>query len=469
MARRLKLSLAWKFFLGFAVVVIIGMATVSILANLVAAQEFRGFINSSGMSEGQLLMDALAAYYQGRGSWEGVEDLIVRPGMFGRHGVRPGAFGHMVTGFGGSFSLVDHTGQVIASTKRDIGDQLSSDELASLAPITVGEEEVGYLLVEDPIRGGSQEALIGRVNRTIWLATLVSALAAVLIGSALVLGLLRPVRELTSAAQALAGGDLGQRVPVRTSDELGELSSTFNRMADSLEKAERLRQEMTADIAHELRNPLAVMQARVEAVIDGVYPPSAESLEPVLEQSKLLNRLVDDLRTLALVDAGQLELEITDVDLNLLAQRVVDGHQTHAMAAEVELRASIPAGKTIQTCGDAARLQMVLGNLLSNALRHTPAGGEVVVSLAGGSEGEWTRIEVKDSGEGIPEESLPYVFERFYRADRARSRQAGGSGLGLSIARKLVEAHGGKIRANNRPEGGALIVVELPPYSSEGC
>jgi signal transduction histidine kinase len=240
-------------------------------------------------------------------------------------------------------------------------------------------------------------------------------------------------------------------------------------MADSLEKAERLRQEMTADIAHELRNPLAVMQARVEAVIDGVYPPSAESLEPVLEQSKLLNRLVDDLRTLALVDAGQLELEITDVDLNLLAQRVVDGHQTHAMAAEVELRASIPAGKTIQTCGDAARLQMVLGNLLSNALRHTPAGGEVVVSLAGGSEGEWTRIEVKDSGEGIPEESLPYVFERFYRADRARSRQAGGSGLGLSIARKLVEAHGGKIRANNRPEGGALIVVELPPYSSEGC
>jgi signal transduction histidine kinase len=311
--------------------------------------------------------------------------------------------------------------------------------------------------------------LIGRVNRTIWLATLVSALAAVLIGSALVLGLLRPVRELTSAAQALAGGDLGQRVPVRTSDELGELSSTFNRMADSLEKAERLRQEMTADIAHELRNPLAVMQARVEAVIDGVYPPSAESLEPVLEQSKLLNRLVDDLRTLALVDAGQLELEITDVDLNLLAQRVVDGHQTHAMAAEVELRASIPAGKTIQTCGDAARLQMVLGNLLSNALRHTPAGGEVVVSLAGGSEGEWTRIEVKDSGEGIPEESLPYVFERFYRADRARSRQAGGSGLGLSIARKLVEAHGGKIRANNRPEGGALIVVELPPYSSEGC
>jgi two-component system OmpR family sensor kinase/two-component system sensor histidine kinase BaeS len=459
--------LAWKFFLAFAVVVVIGMATVSILANLVAAQEFRGFINSSGMGEDQLMVDALAAYYQGRGSWEGVEDLLLRWAMLGRHGARPGASGHMGAGSWASVSLVDQTGRVIASTQRDVGDQLSSGEMASLAPITLGEEEVGYLLLEDPFRRGSQEALIERVNRTIWLAALVSGLAAVLIGSALVLGLLRPVRELTSAAQALAGGDLGQRVPVRTSDELGELSSTFNRMADSLEKAERLRREMTADIAHELRNPLAVMQARVEAVIDGVYPPSAESLEPVLEQSKLLNRLVDDLRTLALVDAGQLELEITEIDLNLLVQRVVDGHQTHALAAQVELRACIPEGAPIQSLGDAARLQMVLGNLLSNALRHTPAGGEVVVSLDGGSGGQWTRIEVKDSGDGIPEESLPYVFERFYRADRARSRQAGGSGLGLSIARKLVEAHGGRIRASNRPEGGAVIVVELPPYSPE--
>jgi signal transduction histidine kinase len=254
---------------------------------------------------------------------------------------------------------------------------------------------------------------------------------------------------------------------VTTRDEIGELGNAFNGMAASLEKAERLRREMTADIAHELRNPIAVLQGNLEAVVDGVLPPTADNLEPLLDQTHLLARLVDDLRTLALAEAGQLGLERAPTDPAALAQSVVAQFQPQAEAKGVALRLQTQAALP-RVMLDPQRISQVLGNLLSNALRHTPEGGSVVCRVTGDAEAGAGRepavvtFSVRDTGSGIPAEALPRIFERFYRADGGRSRADGGTGLGLTIARQLVEAHGGKIWAKSEPGQGTEVGFWLP-------
>jgi two-component system sensor histidine kinase BaeS len=277
---------------------------------------------------------------------------------------------------------------------------------------------------------------------------------------ALAYTLLRPVRALTFAAQQLATGDLSHRVDVRGNDELASLGQAFNQMADSLQQAEEARRSMTADIAHELRNPLAVQRANLEALQDGVYPLTAENLGPVIEQNLLLTRLVDDLRTLALADAGQIELERTSIDFSALVKRVVEHFQPQAGSQQVRLEVTSPDNPIPSLSVDPIRLEQVLTNLLSNAMRYTPPGGHIELSLTANSN--TVQLSIHDSGPGIPEQAMPYIFERFYRADKSRARAEGGTGLGLTIARQLARLHGGDLTASNHPSGGAVFTLTLP-------
>ena len=271
--------------------------------------------------------------------------------------------------------------------------------------------------------------------------------------------LLRPVRDLTSAAQNLAQGDLSQRVPVSGNDELAQLGRDFNQMADALQLAGEARRAMTADIAHELRTPLAVQRANLEALQDGIYTLTPENLTPVLEQNQLLTRLVDDLRTLALVDAGQLALEHSLTDLSALVGHSIERFRPQAEAKQITLSLQAPDACQ-QMLLDPMRIEQVLGNLLSNSLRYIPPKGTIHVNLSC-TQG-YAELTIHDSGPGIPEEALELIFERFYRADRARSRESGGSGLGLAIARQLAQAHGGTLTAANHPQGGAVFTLRLP-------
>jgi signal transduction histidine kinase len=271
---------------------------------------------------------------------------------------------------------------------------------------------------------------------------------------------LRPIRDLTLASQKLAAGDLSQRVVIHGNDELATLGLSFNHMADSLQQAEESRRLMTADIAHELRTPLAVQRANLEALQDGVYPLTVENLSPVVEQNHLLTHLVDDLRTLALADAGQIELERTPTDLPTLARRVVEQFQPQAALNQVTLHFSPPATELQLIPLDPIRLEQMLTNLLSNALRYTPQGGQIEVAMI--QIPKFACLTVRDSGQGIPQDALPFIFERFYRADKSRSRAEGGSGLGLAIARNLARAHGGDLTATNHASGGALFTLTLP-------
>ena len=453
-----------KLFLSFALVVLVSVVLVAWIARQGAVSEVRIYMFRGGMSGNEGLAGQLEDYYQQNGSWTGVEALL---GITGQHGQGQGKGQGQGMGAGSSMAsqqlrLADAGGQVVADTATaNPSGTLTQAEMEAAIPLNVNGETVGYLVGEGVTSSTViDEQLLDRLNRAALIAGLVAGVVALLLAFLLAYGLLRPVRDLTRAAQHMAQGDLSQRVKVRGEDELAQLGRAFNQMADALEQAGNARRAMTADIAHELRTPLAVQRANLEALQDGVYELTADNLQPVLEQNLLLSRLVDDLRTLALADAGQLTLERQPVDFAGLVERVVERFQPQAASQQVSLSYQPPNNRLPLLSLDAMRIEQILNNLLSNALRYTPPGGQVTVALA--QHGRQARLTLQDTGSGIPAEALAHVFERFYRADRARSRREGGSGLGLAIARQLARAHGGEISADNSPQGGAVFTLVLP-------
>jgi signal transduction histidine kinase len=283
-----------------------------------------------------------------------------------------------------------------------------------------------------------------------------------------------PLANLMQASDRVAAGDLSVRVPVAERGEFAELSSSFNHMVEELSLADRRRRNLTADVAHELRTPLQIIQGNLEGLVDGVYQPTPEHLEATLAETKLLARLVEDLRVLSQAEAGQLPMQWEAIDVGELLNDVATSFSGQAQAAVVNLAVNLvvdtlgrsPTQDTAGTPalrlrGDYGRLEQVLGNLLANAIRHTPEGG--TVTLQGGPGPQGVRLVVADTGEGIAPEDVPYVFDRFWRADRARTHSEGtGSGLGLAIARQLIQAHGGTIEVQSALRRGTTFTIDLP-------
>lgn len=291
-----------------------------------------------------------------------------------------------------------------------------------------------------------------------------ASLALVLaVGLALALArfIARPVEQVTKAAGRVAAGDLSVRIPLPRSrsnaSETARLAQSFNSMADSLERLERNRKNMVADVAHELRTPLTVMRGRLEALEDGVAPLEISEVHDLHDQVLVLSRLVEDLRVLSLADAGKLSLELRDVDLGELARTVANGFQVAARERGIAL--NVEAAPDVVTTGDRDRLTQVMVNLIDNAMRLTPAGGSVTLVVAATADGPL--FEVRDSGPGIPAGSESRIFERFVRTDDGRARVAGGSGLGLAIVNSIVELHNGTVRAWNSAAGGAVFSVQF--------
>ncbi len=449
-----------RLIISFAIVVLVSIASVVLIARQGAANEVRAFMFRGGMAGIEDLVSDLEGYYSSQGSWHGVEILLASSGP--PHG---GGMGRQ--GMGGMMSqrlrLADSLGNLVADTGLEVpSGSLTQAELESAIPMQVRGTTVGYLLPEGGMAfsSGDEARLVSRITHAALIAGLIAGGVSLLLALALAYRLLRPVGELTKAADHMARGDLSQRVPANGDDELAFLGRTFNRMADSLQQAEESRRSMTADIAHELRTPLSVQRASLEALQDGIYPLTSENLAPILEQNALLNRLVEDLRTLALADAGQLTLEKLPTDLKSLVERLVARFSPQASSRSIVLRFVHDSTAIPLLSLDAMRVEQILGNLLSNALRHTSAEGWIEIALR--QTPDDIQLSVHDSGPGIHDDALPYVFERFYRADRSRSRVEGGSGLGLAIARQLARAHGGDLTAANHADGGAVFTLVLP-------
>jgi two-component system sensor histidine kinase BaeS len=270
--------------------------------------------------------------------------------------------------------------------------------------------------------------------------------------------LVRPIVALTGAAQRMRNGDHAARVPVSGKDEVARLGHAFNDMAESIQRHDFQRKAMVSDVAHELRTPLANIKGYLVASEDGVVPLDGELVTSLLEETELLEHLVADLQDLALADAGMLRLHPAPRDLSELAQQVVSAHRPAADTAEVTLTATSPGPSPAVV--DSARIRQALGNLVSNAIRYTPSGGNVVVGVR--RVGDGYNLSVTDNGTGINEEHLPYLFDRFYRAEHSRSRSTGGSGLGLAITKHLTEAHGGKVSVTSRLGSGSTFTLWLP-------
>lgn len=449
-----------KLLLSFFLIVLVSIASVVLAARMANAREIRTFMFGGGMYGLGGMTTQLEYYYQENSSWAGVDSLL-NGSMHGPG--RGGMMGGMAAMMGQRLTLADANGNILYDTEvAQASGQLSAADRSRAVELKVDNNIVGYLLPENGVTftPTDEMALLNRLNRPALLAALVAGGVSLVLALLLSFGLLRPVRELTQAAGNLGRGDLSQRVPVRGNDEITSLAQTFNHMAESLERAEQSRRAMTADLAHELRNPLAVQRANLEAMQDGVYPLSTENLEPVLEQNRLLTRLVEDLRTLALADAGQLALECRPTDYPALVQRVVDRFTPSALAKQVKLSLDLPNTPMPPISLDPLRVEQILGNLLSNAIHFTPQGGQISLTLS--SAPDAASLSVRDTGPGIPPEALPHLFERFYRADKSRSREGGGTGLGLTIARQLAEAHKGTLTAANHPQGGAVFTFRLP-------
>ena len=284
-----------------------------------------------------------------------------------------------------------------------------------------------------------------------------AVLAVVIVAFGFARGLRRlvvPLGDLIDAAESVEAGNYSARVRPRGPRELRSLARAFNAMSARLESSEEQRRRLLADVTHELRTPLTIMQGNLEALLDGLYPADAEHLEPILDETRVLSRLIDDLRTLSLAEAGALTLHRESTDIGDLVSDSVASFRTQADGAGISLVSAVEDGLP-QIEVDPVRMREVLSNLLSNALRYTPRGGSVRVG-ASASDGK-VRISVKDSGPGIAAEALPHVFDRFYKSEESH-----GAGLGLAIAKSLVVAHGGEIEATSVPGQGTEMRVTLP-------
>jgi two-component system OmpR family sensor kinase len=471
-------SLWQKQLLAFLVVILLAVGLVAVLANQAIGSAFGSYVRRGVAARAQLLQSALADYYAQTGTWRGVEPLLETSGS-GPIGQGRGRnlLGPMAGLAAGSPTLADANGVVIVGGDAgSAGQQLSASALAAALPIQVNGRTVGYLLTGgqgQTAYSALEQEYLTAVNWAITLAGLVAVLVAVGLSLFLSRRLTAPLGAMTKAAQAMAQGDLRQQVPVRSQDEVGQLAKAFNQMAGALAQAETLRRNLVADVAHELRTPLAVLQGHVEGLQDGVLSPTPQTLDRLHEETLLLTRLVDDLRELSLAEAGELKLERQPSDLAELLRRSVAAMQPQATGKGVTLTLDV-APDLPPANVDADRLGQVMRNLLANALRYTPAGGLITVKAGERKEARVTGIAggtrvvpailvaVTDSGPGIAPDDLPHVFDRFYRADKSRSRASGGAGLGLAIVKQLVEAHGGRVWAESEVGKGATFSFTLP-------
>jgi len=308
--------------------------------------------------------------------------------------------------------------------------------------------------------GAAEQAFLDGFRSSLWLAILAAVLVAVILGLVLSRVITRPMRQLTTSATGIAAGDFSQRVPQKGKDEIGELSAAFNSMAEQLDNKEQVRRQLLADIAHELRTPLSIIQGNLEAWLDEVITPTPEQITSVHDETILLSRLVTDLRDLSLAEAGHLKLHKTSTDLDDIISIEFPGFEERAQEQQASIHCDIPSDLP-PVFVDADRIRQVLRNLVSNALRYTTTGGTIKIRVDSSPPG-WVTICVSDTGSGIDPEDLPYVFDHFFKADKSRHRGYGGSGIGLAIVKQLVEAHGGEVWVESQPGEGSSFYFTVP-------
>lgn len=452
--------------LVFLLVALLAVGVVALTVERITANSFRQYV---GQEAGETLSQRLEDYYASTGSWEGVETIFPQQQRSGRgymHGDPVAEAPHigMMAERGTNFLLADPDGHILADSQgRNVNRSLSADQWTQAHQLIVGSEIVGLLVVETPASlalTDTQQRFLENVSLSLRLAVGGAVVLAIVAGAIFAWQLTRPLHRLTLAAHEMAKGRIGQEVTLPPSSvrEITDLAEAFNQMSQALAAGEELQRRMAADIAHELRTPVSVMRGQLEAMMDGVLPADTEHIAVVYNQILHLSRLVEDLRTLTLAEAGHLPLSVGAVTPGELVEETVQSFlpvaQDTGLALEVKTAPDLPS---IQA--DADRIRQVIANLVTNALRHTSEGGRIIVKVEPVPQA--VRFSVTNSGRTLTPEQVQHIFERFWRAEEARERDRGGAGLGLAISRGLVHLHGGQIWIE-LGEADTTFVFEIP-------
>jgi signal transduction histidine kinase len=440
-------SLQFRLMAAFTMVILVTVGAVFFFFNQATQNEIRQYEQSVEETRATRMEFELSMYYIRQGNWEGIQPFVEQWGNL----------------YGENIIVADAKGTVVADSQSSLlGKPYQTNDPGRPLSRPWEGSSIGTLYVSPGSSGIQFTSFLivyQAVGRYFLWGTLLAITIALLFTYFISRRILSPVKALTLTASRLGRGDFSQRVPFSGKGEVGALAQAFNTMAGDLERNEKLRRNMVADIAHELRTPLSNIRGYLEAVSDGVVACDKATIDSLHEEASLLSRLVDDLQELALAEANDLKLIAQPEDITLLIDRAAalmrPQATTKGIALSVELSQNLPPVNI-----DAHRISQVLHNLVENAITHTGSGGTVRITAT--QLDGWLKVGVADSGEGIPASDLPYIFERFYRADKSRSRTTGGHGLGLTIAKRLVEAHGGGIEVQSEVGKGSYFTFTLP-------
>ncbi len=460
----MKKSLKAKLILSYLVVALVTVLMVSLLIRLSSGQSLMNLVVEQQTA---LLKESVQTYYEDNGTLDGFFDYYqqanrVDPGP--SQPDQPGGPPKPHDNTRGLHGLVDTQYRAIIPTfGYAVGQTVPENKIQQAIAVEVDGQTIAWILPDTSFQfklSAEEELFLQRINWAIGGTALAGILTAVLMGFFLAGGLIKPIRRLTAAAQTLAHGQLEQQVPVTSQDELGLLTTTFNQMSSDLVQADQQRKRLTADITHDLSTPLQIISGYIEMLEEGEVTLTPQRIQIIKTELEHLRRLVNDLTVLSQVEAGVLDMQNSRIEPRALLERLFNAYQPIAARQEIEL--VINAAESLpEIQADEGRMLQVLKNLLENALRYTPKDGKITLSAA--VEGDNVTISVKDSGSGIEAEDLPYVFERFYRADKSRNTAAGKMGLGLAICKALITAQGGQISAESAGKGmGATMHISMP-------
>jgi signal transduction histidine kinase len=443
-------SLNFRLLAAFGLVIIIIIGAAFFFANRAARAEIGRITEQIELSQVRNMEGLLTTYYFRNKSWEGIQPYVVElSDIYGRRIILTDS----------NDTVVADSDDELIGTTYDTGPGTHSRRM--MPPWAGGS--IGNLHVDptepSEVNKAAMQVAFNSIGRFFLWGGLIAVVVALILTFVLSRRILSPVKALTNAARKLGKGDFSQRVDVDDRGEVGELAESFNTMADDLERNEQLRRNMVADVAHELRTPLSNLNGYLEAIRDGVVKPDAATIRSLSEEGVTLSQLVSELQELSLADAGELKLTYQPEDITTLIEEAVTAARTQAKAKKIKLSTAFTADLPKVNI-DAYRIRQVLNNLLANAIAHTGRQGSITVRAQ--RKADEAIISMTDTGEGISAADLPNIFERFYRVDKSRARSTGGSGLGLTIAKRLVEAHGGRIWAESEPGKGSTFSFTLP-------
>lgn len=454
----MKRLIGTKMTIAFALVASGAVALTALLINLSVATQFSGYLRRSNAEFEDRIVDTLEDAYETAGNWTFLPALS--------HYARMNAVAIEIFDIRGRRLFLDMgppgPGPGPGPTRGMPEVNPSTRGITSTRPLIVNGKRVGTVKITPLGRRGllsAQDLLFRRaVNTSVWGAAILAVLAAMTLAAFFAKPIVDPIRKMNAAAERLAAGELETEVPIETDDELADLGRTLNMMSARLLRLETLRRRLTQDVAHELRTPLTVARGMLEGMQDGVIPASPENLATLTDEIDRLSRLVRDLNDLAQAESQATRLTFARGHVLETAEAVV--RRWAPLYDQKAVRLEGPSLPGPSANFDREAMERVFDNLLGNALWYTPPGG--CVSLDGREGDDGVEIRVADNGAGIEAEHLPYIFERFYRADPSRSRETGGTGIGLAIVRELISAHGGQVFAESAPGSGTTIIIRLP-------